>query len=97
MISPRRINQNRNSAALLSTVGAGLAGVGGGVLLAANLRPLAWWILGIGVLVHVAGMIGKRRLERQEAYEPAAWERMAYWLCWAAVAALAVYAVIMWK
>lgn len=86
--------RHQNAAALLSTVGAAVAGFGGGVLLSASLDAFGWWLLGLGASVHFAGMLGKRRLQDRRGYSPAAWERAAYWLCWAALGVLAVVVAI---
>ncbi len=85
--------RHQNAATLLSTVGAAVAGFGGGILLSASLNAFGWWLLGLGAAVHFAGMLGKRRLQARRDYSPAAWERAAYWLCWAALGVLAVFVV----
>jgi hypothetical protein len=42
-------------------------------------------LLGVGLLVHGAGMTLKYRLEGRES-PPAWWERLLFWLCWAFLA-----------
>jgi len=84
----------QNAANLLSTVGAGVAGLGGGILLSAALDRLGWWLLGLGAAVHFAAMLGKRRLQDRRGYSPAAWEQAGYWLCWAALGILAAFVAI---
>ena len=83
--------RSQNAAALLSAVGAGVAGAGVGVLFAGALARYALWLLGLGVLAHVVGMIGKRRAERRRSYRAAPWEQVAYWSCWVALAGLAIH------
>jgi len=71
-----------------------LAGAGVGALLGAELRPLAWWIVAIGILAHLVGMVGVRKLLAAIGYDPPAWQVGAYWLCWAAIAAIVGYGLI---
>ena len=78
----------------LSAVGAALAGAGIGALLGSELRPLAWWILAIGILAHLVGMVGVRRVLASSGYQPPAWSVAAYWLCWAAIAAIIGYGLL---
>ena len=89
-------SQERSRSALtsLSVAGAALAGAGVGVLLGAELRPLAWWILAIGILAHLVGMVGVRRVLAAGGYHPPAWQVAAYWLCWAAIAAITGYGLM---
>ena len=73
-----------------SALGAGIAGLGLGVLLASPLLPLAWPILLGGTAVHLFAMVGRRRVLAGQGRRPPAWELVGYWLCWAIVAAAAV-------
>lgn len=75
--------------ALASLSDTSAAGVGIGALLAEDLRPLAWLVLGGGIMVHLVGMVGLRRLLAGTGYQPAAWERLLYRLCWLIIAAIA--------
>lgn len=77
-----------NAAILLSTIGAGVAGIGLGVLGAGFLMSVAIPILVIGLAAHLVGMAGRRRIQSAQLYRPAAWEQWAYWGCWAAIAGL---------
>ena len=77
--------------ASLSSIGAAVAGMGVGVLLAADLRPLAWPAVVIGVGVHLFGMVGTMRMRTAEGYVPSLPERAGYWLCWAIIAVLFGY------
>lgn len=86
------LERRRNAAILLSSVGAGLAGIGLGMMAGPSLSRMMWVILGIGIFVHLAGMVGRRRLQRDQGYQLARWEQIGYWLCWAAIMALAAYA-----
>ena len=88
------LERRRNAAILLSSVGAGLAGIGLGMMATTSLTSLKWAALGLGIIVHLAGMVGRRRLQRSQGYQLAAREKAGYWLCWALIAALAAYAAI---
>lgn len=83
--------RTRSALTTLSVVGASVAGAGLGALLGAGLRPVAWWIFAIGLIAHLVGMVGIRNLLAQGGYEPPAWQRAAYWLCWAAVGTVVAY------
>lgn len=77
---------------LLSTVGASIIGLGIGVLLSAALTSIVWFLLAFGAIAHAVGMVGTRRVKSSVNYEPAPWERAAYWLCWGLILAGLVYA-----
>ena len=78
-------------AELASSLGAGVLGGGIGVLLAGYLAGLGLPILVLGLVMHAWGMRSKHALE---AGAPQPWWSTAlYWICWAALGALAVYAV----
>lgn len=79
---------------LLSTVGAAIAGVGLGALLAASIVEIAVPILVVGLVAHLVGMLGNRRFQVASGYRPAAWEQLIYWTCWAAIAALLVWTAL---
>lgn len=79
------------SAVLLSTVGAGIAGVGIGVLAANYLAGAGAVILAVGLVAHLVGMVGKRRAQAARLHRPAPWEQWAYWGCWAAIAGLVAF------
>jgi len=85
------LERRRNAAILLSSVGAGLAGIGLGMMAGPSLSRLKWVVLGIGIFVPLAGMVGRRRLQRDQGYPLARWEQLGYWLCWAAIIVLAAY------
>ncbi len=93
MTNALRTERERSALMTLSTVGAAIAGAGAGAVLSAALLPLAWLILAIGTIAHLFGMVGTRRLLAAGGYHPPGWQRTSYWLCWAAIAALAIYVV----
>ena len=86
--------RSRSALTSLSAVGAALAGAGVGALLGTELRSLAWWILAIGILAHLVGMVGVRRVLAAAGYHPPAWQVTAYWLCWAAIAAITAFGLM---
>lgn len=78
----------------LSTVGAGVAGIGLGALFAEGIRSGAPALLIVGLAAHLAGMIGRRRMD---AAHPAAWWEISLsWGCWGLIGALAAYLVWRW-
>lgn len=86
--------RTRSALMTLSTIGAAVAGAGTGALLASSLRPLAWIIVAVGLIAHLFGMVGVRRVLSTSGYVPPSWQRAAYWLCWAAIAAISAYALV---
>ena len=90
-----RVERQRAASATLSTFGAGMAGLGIGILAAGPLGSLAWPILVCGVAVHLVGMVGARRVATAVGYEPAIWEKVAYWLCWIVILGLGV--IVLWR
>ena len=81
-----------NASMLLSTIGAGVAGIGLGVLAAGVLEPAGVPLVAIGLASHVVGMMGRRRMQSARLYRPAFWEQLAYWGCWAGIGGLVVFA-----
>jgi uncharacterized membrane protein HdeD (DUF308 family) len=81
----------RSALTSLSTVGAALAGLGLGALMAPTLSGVAAALLVVGVIAHLIGMVGLRRKLFAADYRPPLWQRLAYWLCWAMIAAVLVY------
>ena len=94
MTADPRLERSRSALTTLSAVGAALAGAGVGALLGTELKPLAWWIFTIGIIAHLVGMVGVRRVLASAGYRPPAWEVAAYWLCWAAIAAITAYGLV---
>ena len=86
----------RSAAALntLSALGAGVAGVGLGALLASSLERVAWAILIGGLAIHLFGMVGRHRAQIQGGQATTGWEKAAYWLCWIAIGVVAVILVL---
>ena len=78
---------------LSSSLGAGVLGLGIGVLAAGYLSGLGSPILGAGILLHGWGMADKRRLEAKGGAPRQWWSTLLYWICWVCLAALAVYVV----
>ncbi len=83
--------QRLRVAELTSGVGAGIIGAGIGVLLAGYLAGLALPILAVGLLLHAWGMRDKHALEAGAAH--VWWSNTLYWICWLALAGLALYAI----
>lgn len=78
-------------AELTSTVGAGVLGVGIGILLASVARGLVLPLIAIGLVLHLWGMIDKHRMEGGTP-QPT-WSVATYWLCWIALVGLVGYVV----
>ena len=90
----QRRERQRSALTTLSAVGAAVAGAGVGALLASALAPIAWWIIAVGLGSHLVGMVGVRRLLSSSGYHAPVWQQAAYWLCWAAIAVMSVYAIL---
>ena len=88
MISPR---SRMKQAELASAVGAGVLGLGVGALLALQVRPFLVPTLVVGGLLHIWGMWDKHRLEAEAESITPWWAKALYWICWIALAGLAVY------
>lgn len=73
-------------AELASSIGAGVMGVGIGLLIATTAGGLAVPAVAIGLALHLWGMVDKHRAER--ASPQPAWSVATYWLCWIALAGL---------
>ena len=91
MTLDRSQESTRSALTTLSVAGAAVAGAGVGSLLGADLRPLAWWIFAVGLIAHLVGMVGIRNFLAAGGYVPPAWQKVAYWLCWAAVGIVVAY------
>ena len=94
--APQSVPERQRAAlATLSTGGAAIAGAGVGILVSAPLAELAWPALGLGLVVHVFGMVGSRRAMSAAGYAPARWQQAAYWLCWLVV--LLLILLFVWR
>lgn len=85
--------RQQNAAVLLSSVGAAIAGAGVGMMAVSSPVSLKWAVLVVGVVAHLAGMVGRRRVQHAQNYQFARWEHIGYWACWIAIVAVAGYAV----
>jgi hypothetical protein len=77
-------------AALLSSLGALVLGVGLGLILPEDVRTLAVPMLVVGILAHGWGMLETHRLDRASEVAPPRWAAVLYWGCWLALLALGV-------
>lgn len=85
--------RRQNAAILLSSVGAAVAGAGLGMMAVTSPVSLKWTVLAVGIVVHLVGMVGRRRIQHKNSYRFAAWEQTGYWICWIAIVAVAGYAI----
>jgi len=81
-------------AELASGLGAGVLGLGIGILAADYLRGLGLPLLFSGLLLHAWGMVDKHRLERTAGADQPWWSTLVYWFCWLFLAGLAIYAAV---
>lgn len=81
-------------AELTSTSGAGVLGIGIGVITSTYLRDLGLPLLAVGLLLHAWGMTDKHRLETAAGNIRSWWATMLYWICWALLLAMAGYIVL---
>jgi hypothetical protein len=83
-------------AELSSSLGAGVLGLGIGVLISSSVAGLGWPILVVGLVLHAWGMADKHRIEAKQGAPRVWWSTLLYWLCWVALAAIVLYAVWSW-
>lgn len=83
-------NRAKN-AELLSLLGAVLAGVGAALYFHQQLIPHRFVLLVVGIALHAAAMVYRRRLERGQGDAPTAWESALYWSCGLLILALMAY------
>jgi hypothetical protein len=76
-------------AELASGVGAGVLGMGLGILLSEKLRHYIIPVLAIGILLHGWGMFAKHNLEKDSEAPDVWWSVILYWVCWGALFLLA--------
>lgn len=81
-------------AELSSALGAGVLGLGAGVLIANPLRGLGLPLLVVGLALHAWGMTDKHRIEASDQTARIWWSTALYWICWLGLAAVAAYALV---
>ena len=79
-------------AELVSSLGAGILGLGIGILAASYLTGLGPAIVGAGLLLHAWGMADRHRMEAKQGAPRIWWSTLMYWLCWLSLVALVVFA-----
>ena len=83
-----------HAATLLSSLGAGVAGIGLGAFSASPLAGIALPILIVGLAAHLIGIAAARRHRAVKGYRPLPWEQALYWGCRAAIAGVAALAPV---
>ena len=91
---PSKTERRVRFAELMSSVGAGVLGMGIGVLATNYLKKFGLLILGAGLLIHAWGMTEKHRLENRNGAPRVLWSTLLYWICWLVLLVLAVYVVV---
>ena len=86
--------RRRRALNMMSSIGAALAGIGVGIYLASPLALAAPLILAVGLIAHLYGMVGTRRMLGESSVAPALWEQAGYWVCWILIAGVLVYAAL---
>ena len=81
------VTARRKFAEVVGSIGAGVLGVGVGVLGARALRPALAVILVAGASMHVWGMWAGRRIDRDSGLGRLWWVSVLYWACWALLVA----------
>lgn len=81
-------------AELTSALGAGILGLGIGVLGADYLHGVGLPTLVLGLLLHAWGMADKHRLEAQAGVPDVWWSTVLYWICWVLLAGLVAYVFV---
>ena len=79
-------------AELVSSLGAGILGLGVGVWAASYLTGLGLPIVGAGLLLHAWGMADRHRMEAKQGAPRIWWSTLMYWLCWLSLGGLVAYA-----
>jgi hypothetical protein len=74
-------------------MGALVLGVGIGAFFASAFARTSGWLLPTGAVAHGWGMVDRHRVERGVATQPP-WATALNWVCWIALAGLAVAIVI---
>jgi hypothetical protein len=81
------------AAELASGLGAIVLGAGLALIAPDIFRGLAVPLLVVGIVVHGVGMTLKHRFERG-ALGSIWWETALFWLCWACLAAVAIWLIV---
>lgn len=94
MILKNNINSSRlKFAELISSLGAGVMGIGFGAIFSEYLKPFSVMILIIGLLSHAVGMFDKHKIENNnEVFQPA-WAIFLYWSCWVGIIGSIIYLI----
>lgn len=79
---------------MMGALGAAILGAGVALLFQEWLLPYAVPAVLVGMAAHGWAMFAKRRLERQAQVLQPAWERVAYWICWAMLIGLLGYVAV---
>ena len=78
-------------AELTSSLGAGILGLGIGVLAGEYLDGTGLPVLILGLVLHAWGMTDKHRLEASSLVPDVWWSTVLYWICWVLLGALVAY------
>ena len=78
-------------AELTSSLGAGVLGVGIGVLAATYLARVALPLLIVGLVLHAWGMTDKHWIEARTGVTDVWWSTALYWICWVLLGGLVIY------
>ena len=81
-------------AELTSSVGAGVLGLGLGIVAREYLARAGWPLLVLGLVVHAWGMMDKRRLEARMGAPDVWWSTVLYWTCWVLLGSMLVYVLV---
>jgi hypothetical protein len=82
-------------AEITSGLGAGILGLGIGVVIAPYLTGLGLLVVAVGLVLHAWGMADKHRLEAKQGIPEVWWSTFFYWVCWVSLAAVTIY--IIWQ
>lgn len=78
-------------AELTSSLGAGILGLGIGILAGKYLDGTGLPVLILGLVLHAWGMTDKHRLEASTGVPDVWWSTVLYWICWVLLGALVAY------
>jgi hypothetical protein len=73
-----------------SSIGAGLLGIGLGVLFTRYLNAFGIVFLLLGALMHGWGMLDMRRMEISSGQKRPLWSTLLFWICWLSLGLLAL-------